>query len=231
MKKLGICIIFVGLIIASSAQASSFILKPNVFAVQAGETFTLPVVVDPAGKSQYTVRLSITFTPDLLEVTSFVFDQNWIVVSQPRYDILDNKQGQLIKTAGFPRGFLSPAPFGTIIFRAKGPGSSVISFDSQSFVLDAKNKSTLESRPQVKVVATEASVPKASVPNISSVAPLPNLPVGETNLFDISAKPALPAQQSKIPLIIFSAVAGMLLILFVIFVIAKIRKKKEWNIK
>ena len=95
---LGVCIIFVGLIIASSVQASSFVLKPNVFAVQVGKTFALPVVVDPAGKSQYTVRLSIAFPSDLLEVTSFAFGQNWIAVSQPKYDVLDNKQGQLIKT-------------------------------------------------------------------------------------------------------------------------------------
>jgi len=219
---LGICIIFTGLTIASSVQASSFILKPNVFTVQVGKTFTLPIVVDPAGKSQYTVRLSITFPPDLLEVTSFTFGQNWIAVSQPGYDTIDNKQGKLIKTAGFPKGFSSPVSFGTIIFKAKGPGTSAISADSKSFVLNATNKSTLESRPQVKVVAAETSVP-----NASSIAPLPSLPVGETNLFDINAKPALPARQNVILLVIFSAVAGILVIILAIFMIAKSRNKKE----
>ncbi|TSC95250.1 MAG: hypothetical protein CEN87_262 [Parcubacteria group bacterium Licking1014_1] len=222
MKTLRICIILVGLMIASSVQASSFILKPNVVAVQAGETFTLPVVVDPAGKSQYTVRLSITFSPDLLEVASFIFDKNWIAVSQPGYDVLDNKQGKLIKTAGFPKGFSSTALFGTIVFKAKGPGTSVISVSSpQSFILNAKNESTLESRPQAKVISAEGSVP-----NISSVTPLPNLPVKETNIFDIIQKPVLPAKQNVIPLIFFSVLAGIVLVLFVIFIMRWVKKVK-----
>ena len=64
-------------IISAQAQASSIILEPKVVVVRVGETFTLQVVIDPLGSSQYTTRFSITFPPDRLEVTSFVFGNNW----------------------------------------------------------------------------------------------------------------------------------------------------------
>ncbi len=183
MKKilLGICILLVGLAAAAPAEASSVVFTPNVIAVQVGRTFTLPVVVDPAGKPQYTVRLALTFPPDLLEITSFTFDPNWIAVPQPHYDLIDNKRGELIKTAGFPKGFSSPISFGTITFKAKGAGDNRIVVETQSFMLDASDKSTLESRSQVRIVITEGQPPKTS-----SIALLPNLPPGETNLFDVT---------------------------------------------
>ena len=183
-KSLFIFLLLVGFTTASSAEASSVIFEPNVITVQNGKMFTLPVVIDPSGIPQYTVRLAITFPPDLLEVASFAFRENWLAVPQPGYDSVNNIVGELIKTGGFPKGFSSPVPFGTITFRAKAGGESMIIVGTQSFVLDAENRSTLDFRPQVRIVATVGSPGKAS-----SIKPPPDLPQGEQNLFDINLIP------------------------------------------
>ena len=183
-NSLFIFLLLVGLTTASSAEASSVIFEPNVITVQTGKTFTLPVVIDPLGIPQYTVRLAIVFPPDLLEVTSFAFGENWLAVPQPGYDSINNIRGELIKTGGFPRGFSSPVSFGTITFRAKVGGDGMIIVGTQSFVLDDGNRNTLDFRPQVRIVATVGSPGKAS-----SVKPPPDLPQGETNLFDINLIP------------------------------------------
>lgn len=203
---LAACMLITELAAVSPVQASSIIFKPDVITSQVGETFTLPVVVDPAGSWQYTVRFSVAFRPDLLEATSFVFGPNWIAVPQPGYDSLDNRRGELIKTGGFANGFSSPVLFGTVTFRAKGPGDSAIAVGPQSFILDAKNRSTLESRPQARIIAAGGPILEAS-----SIEPLPNLPSGEKNIFDISLTPEQkPTRHSTAFFILLFAIAGFL---------------------
>ncbi len=184
--------LYLGLAVAGNAafphatEASSFVLKDKAVTVEAGRTFTLPVTIDPEGEKQYTARFTLAFPSALLEVTSFSFAPRWLGVPQPGYDLVDNKSGQLIKTAGFPRGFSAPKSFGTVTFRAKAAGEAIITVGPRSFVLNAQNTSTLESLPQVVVAATEGFPTKAS-----PVTPLPNLPQGEQNLFDISLIPQI----------------------------------------
>lgn len=186
MKKLIIYILLLGsgLATASYAHASSIIFEPNVITAHVGQTFTLPITIDPGDSPQYTVRLDAAFPPNVLEVTAFSFSQDWLAIPQPGYDSINNQVGQLIKTAGWPKGFSAPQLFGTITFRAKQAGDSAIVLGLKSFVLDAKNISTLESRPQTRVFISEGSAPQGP-----SLEPLPNLPVGEQNLFDISLTP------------------------------------------
>lgn len=181
-----ICILLVGLTIASAAEASSFVFENKVITVEKGQTFTMPVVIDPSGDKNYTVRFTIGFSSDILEVTSFTFAPSWLAVAQPGYDLIDNKSGEFIKTAGFPKGFSVPESFGTVTFHAKQAGEAVITVGPRSFVLNAGNKSTLEFGPQVRVIATEGLPPKTS-----SITPLPNLPQGEQNLFDINLIPQI----------------------------------------
>ncbi|OHA38041.1 MAG: hypothetical protein A3G03_01255 [Candidatus Taylorbacteria bacterium RIFCSPLOWO2_12_FULL_44_15c] len=174
------------MVIPLGAEASSFIFQSKVITVEKGQTFTMPVVIDPSGEKNYTVRFTLGFPPDILEVTSFALASSWLAVPQPGYDLIDNKSGQFIKTAGFPKGFSVPEAFGTVTFLAKVAGEAIISVGPRSFILNAQNKSTLESRPQVRVVATVGSPPKAS-----SITPLPDLPQGEQNIFDISLIPQI----------------------------------------
>lgn len=191
MKILNLKSFFVAFVIVlgcmampSETNASLFVFQNKVMTVESGQTFMMPVAIDPSGLKNYTVRFTLGFPSDMLEVTSFDFAPTWLAVPQPRYDLIDNKSGELIKTAGFPQGFSSSIPFGTVTFRAKSIGKSIIAVGPRSFVLNAENKSTLESRPQIRVIATEGGAGGAS-----STEPLPNLPQGETNLFDISLVP------------------------------------------
>lgn len=170
----------------SETHASSFVFQSKVITVEKGQTFTMPVVIDPSGEKNYTVRFTLGFPSDILEVTSFTLSPSWIAVPQPGYDLIDNTRGEFIKTAGFPKGFSLPESFGTVTFRAKAAGEANITVGPRSFVLNGESKSTLESRPQVRVIATEGLVPKAP-----SITPLPNLPPGETNLFDINLIPQI----------------------------------------
>ena len=83
------------------AEASSFVFPNKVIIVKSGQAFTLPVTLDPSGEKNYTVRFTLGFPQDILEVTSFTFAPSWLAVPQPGYDLIDNKSGQFIKTAGF----------------------------------------------------------------------------------------------------------------------------------
>lgn len=144
-------------------SASGFLLSDSTITVSAGQTFSLPVSVDPYEEGQYTVRLVAQFSPEVLEVADFSFASSWLALSQPGYDLVDNTNGQLVKTAGYPQGFTVAQTFGTITFRAKQAGETTIAVGAQSFILNAENTDTLHSRPQALVRITEAE----------SVAPAP----------------------------------------------------------
>lgn len=214
MKKI-IFLFILGFMIFTRAEASSIIFNPNSINAQAGKTFSLPVLIDGTGAGNYTVRIFLKFPTDLLEITSFTFSSNWITLSQPGYDEINNNSGQLIKTAGFPGGFSGRVPFGTINFRVKNAGEGVLTVENQSFILDAVNTSTLASRPQVRVLVTEGAVLETPPSE-----PLPSLPTGEQNLFDILISPQQGLKGisaiSIIILILLAVVLGTILrIIFV----------------
>lgn len=193
VKGIMIILVFGFLAAPSYTLASAFLFQNRSVAVPIGKSFSLPITVTPMGEKQYTVRFTIAFPPDKFEVTSFVFASSWIAVSQPGYDVIDNGRGELIKTAGFPRGFTSPQAFGTVTFRAKQAGDASIVVGPRSFVLNADSKNTLQSRPQVRVAVMEKSSTVESVPSETKFAPLPDLPRGEQNLFDIVTTPGQKA--------------------------------------
>lgn len=172
------------LLLPVSAAASSLIFQDQVIEAKVGQTFSVPVSIDPASEKNYTARLALTFSPDVLEVASFTFAKNWIALSQPGYDLIDNQGGNFIKTAGHPGGFSETVLFGTITFRAKKAGEDVVTVGIKSFILNAKSQSTLTSRPRIVVAVTGQAQAQISPP----VKPLPNLPVVEPPfLFDVAA--------------------------------------------
>lgn len=195
---------------AVPASASSVIFESDAVLTQTGGTFTLPLSVDPAGSPQYTVRINVAFPPDLLQVASFAFSKDWIAVSQPGYDIIDNKRGTLVKTGGFPKGFSSPVTFGSIVFRTKGAGAGAVVVGPESLVLNEKNANTLEARPQILVTAAERSVFKEP-----SAQPLPEEPppsdLAEKNIFDIGLVPEQTASRPSTAffLLLFAVAAAL----------------------
>jgi len=222
------CFVFliIGLFsILKETEASTIFLKNTVALVQRGKTFSLPVTINPEGKKGYTVRLEILFPSDLLEVTSFSFEPLWLQVSQPKYDLIDNKIGRIIKTAGLPGGFSESTLFGNIVFRAKKSGRAVIVVGEQTFILDTDSKSTLTSRTQIPVIISEPELItdlKIKEPEI-----LPDLPVGRENLFDVNVSPSTKEiSDHKIMLFVF-AVLGLG---FGIFLYFMSKAWKKWRV-
>lgn len=128
--------------------------------VEKGETFNVVISIDPKEVKNYTAKLELDYPADLLEVTFFYSDPAWLVVNQPGYDVIDNAEGLIIKTAGYPGGVLGETIFGTISFLAKKTGSGVITVRDSSFVLEATNQNVLsDALPQIPVTIFSVTAP------------------------------------------------------------------------
>ena len=126
----------------SVLAATDFSFSPASIDVEPGDDFTVTISVEPE-QAVYTVKLELDFPAELLEVKSFAFEQGWIPLSQNEYNLVDNENGILIKTAGYPGGLASALEFGTISFLAKEAGEGAISISNNSFALDLENQNIL----------------------------------------------------------------------------------------
>ncbi len=120
--------------------ATALSLSPTSINVTQGQNFNLVVAINPQGVKNYTVKIELQYPADLLEVKTFTLANNWMALSQQGYDLIDNENGLLIKTAGYPGGVSEPITFGTISFSAKQTGSGIIKIGNNSLVLDATNQ-------------------------------------------------------------------------------------------
>jgi len=151
------------IVLAMPALAATTVsLSPVNISVTSGKNFNVVIAVNPQGASNYTEKIELDYPADLLQVKSFSLGSNWMALSQTGYDLIDNTNGKLIKTAGYPGGLSSSATFGTISFYAKKAGSGTIKLGSGSLALDANNQNVLSGAPSVSVAITApASVPAA----------------------------------------------------------------------
>ena len=151
------------IVLAMPALAATTVsLSPVNISVTSGKNFNVVIAVNPQGASNYTEKIELDYPADLLQVKSFSLGSNWMALSQPGYDLIDNTNGVLIKTAGYPGGLSSSATFGTVSFYAKKAGSGTIKLGSGSLALDANNQNVLSGAPQVAFTVTApASVPAA----------------------------------------------------------------------
>jgi uncharacterized protein YcnI len=142
MKKYIITIlaISIGILMSGSAMASTNIsFSQSSVDVVAGETFTLTVSVNPNAVKNYTTSIKVKYPADLVEVTSFIQSSGWMSLTQSGYDSIDNVNGTIIKTAGYPKGFASTTEFGTITFKAKKSGTGSIDIQNGTLSYDASN--------------------------------------------------------------------------------------------
>ncbi|HQU07873.1 MAG TPA: cohesin domain-containing protein [Candidatus Paceibacterota bacterium] len=147
-------------VLPAAAFAASVGLSPASVSVKPGEVFTVTVLANPAGAHVYTVRANISFNPSLVSVTNFAFAPKWIQLTQPGYDAIDNTNGSLIKTAGYPGGITNPTVLGTATFTAKKAGTAAITATNQSLLLDANGKNALSgTQGLVSVVVTVPPTP------------------------------------------------------------------------
>jgi len=166
MKKTIFTVLFAGLVvlvlITPVLAATTVSLSPTSISATAGQNFVLTVKIDPQSVKNYTAKMELTYPTDLLRVNSFTFGTSWMPVSQPGYDSIDNINGILVKTAGYPGGVASQATFGTISFFAKKTGTGIIKLGSNSLALDATNQNLLSSgnvQTSFSIAAAPVSAP------------------------------------------------------------------------
>src|SRR3989338_4870342 len=178
-----------GLLFAPTAlAATNLILSPANISVKAGQTFTVVITVDPQGVKNSTIKTELDFPAGLLEVRSFAFGGggSWVALNQPGYDLTDNANGKLIKTAGYPGGVTTPTVFGTVTFAAKTAGSGTIRTTANSLALNDQSQNVLSGTPgqtnvtiaaalvaQVSPIRTPTPRPVAAVTGSISPSPTP----------------------------------------------------------
>jgi len=201
---------------ALAATTVSF--SPASVSVNPGQSFNLTINVDPQAVKNYTAKIELHFPADLLEVTSFNFDgSGWMAWNQPGYDLTDNTNGILIKTAGYPGGFNSPATFGTVSFSAKKAGSGTIQTGSNCLTLDANNQNVFSGTVQTNVTIALVPTPPPATPTprpsptqisprptvrptISSPSPTPTLTPTPTETPTLQPSPTeTPLAQAPVP--------------------------------
>jgi len=149
----------------SVLAATDFSFSPASIDVEPGDDFTAVILIEPE-QALYTVKLELNFPAELLEIKSFIFKEGWIPLSQSEYNLVDNENGLLIKTAGYPGGLASALEFGTISFSAKQAGNGVISISNNSFALDSDNQNILneELAQMVLKITAPVLVPEITPP-------------------------------------------------------------------
>ncbi len=191
MKNLSIVslIMFGIIILAVSVQATTVSLSPSDINLIEGENFNITIIVNPENPN-YTVKAELKYPADLIHVKSFSFGSGWMPISQQNYDLIDNENGVLIKSAGYPGGFSSSKTFGIVSFHAKKTGSGLIEMGENSLILDIESQDVFSGAPKASFAVETPLVvpPKETVekptpePEIVSDLDLEPEPIEETIL-------------------------------------------------
>jgi hypothetical protein len=177
------------LLLATPALAANFIFSPATVNMEIGKTFNLTVSLNPGADKNTTIKMEIKFPADLLQVNSFSFGNtgSWIALAQPGYDLIDNTNGVLIKTAGYPGGVASQLVFGTVNFTTKKAGNGKIQIGANSLALDGNNKNTLTAAPVETNVVIAAPKPVEPV----TTGQTEGVVAGEKTTAPVVTKPAI----------------------------------------
>ena len=98
-------------------------------------------------------------------------------LAQTGYDLTDNANGVLIKTAGYQGGVSSAITFGTVSFLAKKSGNGTITLNSgNSLALDANNQNVIAGASVQTAVVISAP---ASTPTTPKTPTTPTTPAEE----------------------------------------------------
>jgi hypothetical protein len=136
-------------------QKTKVIFIPTKITNTEGEDIEVTIGVSPEKDTRnYTVRFELQYPKDLLQFKSVEYAKGWIEVKdKDNYDKIDEKNGILIKTVGFPGGFKEKQILGTIKFTAKKTGTENIIFKDTSFSLNSRNTDVLSKEKITKEVA------------------------------------------------------------------------------
>lgn len=129
--------------LAVESPSASLYFSPSKGTFFVGGTFDVSVFVNTEGSSINAVEVNIKFPTDLLQVVSPTAGSSFISIwtNQPYYS---NKDGIVSFEGGVPSPGINTSAglISTITFRAKAPGTALISFSDPSRVLLADGKGT-----------------------------------------------------------------------------------------
>jgi hypothetical protein len=162
MKNILYSIFAIALAVPAMASAATFSFAPTTATYAPSKTFSVAVFVNPsAGETITTAKLSLKIPADMLEVVSFTPTTGWIALPLPGSDLVDNVNGKLIKTGGYPAKVTSVKQFGTIVFKTKASGSANISTNADSMLIDTTNADKyVSANGPVFTIAKPAPKPK-----------------------------------------------------------------------
>lgn len=243
MKKITIAItlVLLGVMVSTTYASAASVFQFSSVSVDTnlGKTFILKVTLDPQGVKNYTSKMEIDFPANILKLNSFTFGGSWVPLSVSGYDLIDNTNGTLIKTAGYPGGVLNPVIFGTISFTAKKEGSGTIKITGNSLVLGATGQNILSSAPvQTPVVIKTAAVtPATPTTPAEEVIPEQTTPQPEetTPIVQVTPENNLPANVGIAGLLptgsrwanVLWVLLVLVIIACVVYVIYRLKGKKK----
>lgn len=172
MKK----ILFLFFLFPFVTHAATLTLSANAGEVRAGESVSVAIGVDAGEEKIVTVKAALSYPEEFLEFTSFSFEPEAFALSQPGYDSAGG--GILVKTAGFPGGFVGTRLFGTAVFRAHAAGAATITVSEESLLLNAQGVNRLtETTVLTLAVAAPAAPPElAPLPQSAELTPASGTP-------------------------------------------------------
>jgi hypothetical protein len=138
--------------------ATTASLTPVSVKVAAGQQFNVVIAVNPNGTDNYAEQLQINYPANLLQVSAFNLGSGWMALSQSGYDSVDNVNGVLTKTAGYPSGITAMTPFGTITFTAEKSGSGTITIGGGSQAFEKSGQTAITGTGAEFVVTTATVV-------------------------------------------------------------------------
>ncbi len=161
-KTTFITLALISLLIIPTAGAqtlSSLSIAPTAINTTKGQTFTISISLNPVGKD-YTIKVGLDYPTNLVRLNSFTFANGWMPLAQPGYDLIDNTNGKMLKTGGYPGGVSAPQLFGTASFTTLQSGSGSIKANADSFSLNGENKNTLSAA--LPNISLKVSAPAAT---------------------------------------------------------------------
>lgn len=196
------------LIVAPAFAATIVSVVPQEIKTEAGKDFSLTISMDPQNAANYSGKIKLSFPADLMEAKAFNFGSGWTAVNQPGYDIINNKNGIIIKTAGYPGGITAKTVYGSVLFSAKKSGEGIIKLEpANSLALNNQGQNTLSNAiTQTKISVSAAALkPTATTPTPKTVTAPTVEPIIETSPATQEQAPSAQAPISVTPTEIPSA--------------------------
>ncbi len=151
-------------------------LSPTTISSTLSSTFNVSIALNPQGTANFADKVEITYPADTLEMVSFTWASTWIPLTQSGYELVDNTNGIVIKTGGYPGGFSSIQNFGTLTFRVKKVGTGTIRIGNNSLAYESNRQTAITGNttsvsvtsPTPSVTSPRSTTPVTSVTDIAT---------------------------------------------------------------